>query len=74
MTMLEWELYQVHLNPSDRIGEGPDWNLIETHNNFCVAWDTFQCLDSLYLHRTEQGGHCAELFDLHTEAGKIFTG
>lgn len=43
-------LYRAHLLPSDRTGENPHWRSIEPYyDDFYTAWDTFRCLNSLYL-------------------------
>ncbi|KAI9877042.1 MAG: hypothetical protein M1830_004961 [Pleopsidium flavum] len=43
-------LYKAHLLPSDRTGENPIWQTSEPYyDDYYTAWDTFRCLNSLYL-------------------------
>ena len=43
-------LYRAHLLPSDRTGENPYWDSGEPYyDDYYTAWDTFRCLNSLYL-------------------------
>jgi len=53
MTRLEMfysALYKAHLLPSDRTGENPIWQTSEPYyDDYYTAWDTFRCLNSLYL-------------------------
>jgi putative alpha-1,2-mannosidase len=53
MTRLEMfysALYKAHLLPSDRTGKIPIWQTSEPYyDDYYTAWDTFRCLNSLYL-------------------------
>jgi putative alpha-1,2-mannosidase len=43
-------LYRAHLLPSNRTGERPHWESDEPYfDDFYTLWDTFRCLNSLYL-------------------------
>ena len=43
-------LYRTHLLPSNRTGERPYWESDEPYfDDFYTLWDTFRCLNSLYL-------------------------
>ena len=43
-------MYRAHLLPSDRTGENPHWRSNEPYyDDYYTAWDTFRCLNSLYL-------------------------
>lgn len=43
-------LYRAHLLPSNRTGERPYWQSDEPYfDDFYTIWDTFRCLNSLYL-------------------------
>jgi putative alpha-1,2-mannosidase len=50
MTLLEMlysSLYKMHLMPSDRTGENPNWETEEpTYDDFYTLWDTFRSLNS----------------------------
>ena len=40
----------MHLMPSDRTGENPNWDTGEpTYDDFYTLWDTFRCLNSYIL-------------------------
>lgn len=50
LTMLYSALYRSHLLPSNRTGENPFWESSEPYyDDYYTAWDTFRCLNSLYL-------------------------
>ncbi|KAK2797802.1 hypothetical protein FQN51_008258 [Onygenales sp. PD_10] len=50
LTMLYTALYHAHLLPSNRTGENPYWESSEPYyDDYYTAWDTFRCLNSLYL-------------------------
>ncbi|KUJ08060.1 glycosyl hydrolase [Mollisia scopiformis] len=50
LEMLYSSLYKMHLMPSDRTGENPNWDTEEpTYDDFYTLWDTFRCLNSYYL-------------------------
>lgn len=50
LTMLYSALYRSHLLPSNRTGENPFWESTEPYyDDVYTAWDTFRCLNSLYL-------------------------
>lgn len=45
--MLYSGLYKMHLMPSDRTGETPNWETKEpSYDDFYTLWDTFRCLNS----------------------------
>ena len=50
-TMLYSALYRSHLLPSNRTTENPNWDTLgePTFDDYYTAWDTFRCLNSLYL-------------------------
>lgn len=50
-TMLYSALYRSHLLPSNRTSENPNWDTSgePTFDDYYTAWDTFRCLNSLYL-------------------------
>jgi putative alpha-1,2-mannosidase len=50
LEMLYSGLYKMHLMPSDRTGENPNWDTEEpTYDDFYTLWDTFRCLNSYIL-------------------------
>ncbi len=50
LEMLYSGLYKMHLMPSDRTGENPNWETEEpTYDDFYTLWDTFRCLNSYFL-------------------------
>lgn len=50
LEMLYSGLYKMHLMPSDRTGENPNWDTDEpTYDDFYTLWDTFRCLNSYIL-------------------------
>jgi putative alpha-1,2-mannosidase len=47
LEMLYSGLYKMHLMPSDRTGDNPNWDTNEpTYDDFYTLWDTFRCLNS----------------------------
>jgi putative alpha-1,2-mannosidase len=47
LEMLYSGLYKMHLMPSDRTGDNPNWDTSEpTYDDFYTLWDTFRCLNS----------------------------
>ncbi|TVY68627.1 putative secreted glycosidase [Lachnellula suecica] len=47
LEMLYSGLYKMHLMPSNRTGENPNWDTDEpTYDDFYTLWDTFRCLNS----------------------------
>ncbi|KAI9739309.1 MAG: hypothetical protein M1834_007522 [Cirrosporium novae-zelandiae] len=50
LEMLYSSLRNSHMLPSDRTGENPNWVSNEPYyDDFYTLWDTFRCLNSLYL-------------------------
>lgn len=50
LEMLYSSLYKMHLMPSDRTGENPNWDTEEpSYDDFYTLWDTFRCLNSYIL-------------------------
>ncbi|KAI0204399.1 glycoside hydrolase family 92 protein [Astrocystis sublimbata] len=49
LRLLYSSLYMMHLMPSDRTGENPDWESEEpSWDDFYAIWDTFRCTVSLW--------------------------
>ncbi|TAQ84344.1 hypothetical protein B7494_g7330 [Chlorociboria aeruginascens] len=47
LEMLYSSLYKMHLMPSDRTGDNPNWETSEpSYDDFFTLWDTFRCLTS----------------------------
>lgn len=50
LQMFYTALYHTHLMPTDRTGENANWETSEpSYDDFYTMWDTFRCLNSLYL-------------------------
>lgn len=50
ISMLYSGLYKMHLMPSDKTGDNPNWETEEpSYDDFYTIWDTFRCLDSFYI-------------------------
>jgi putative alpha-1,2-mannosidase len=50
LEMLYSGLYKMHLMPTNRTDENPNWDTEEpTYDDFYTLWDTFRCLNSYYL-------------------------
>ncbi|KAK7514728.1 glycosyl hydrolase [Phyllosticta citriasiana] len=50
LTMFYSALYKMHLIPSDRTGESPNFETTEPYyDDFYTLWDTFRCTNSLWL-------------------------